>query len=131
MATSTSGMGCGLADVVKEVAAASTSGAAGDEVILVEEAWNSVIAVLLGPDNSSPSTAPRALQLMMLAKKVIEMVSSTLETFLFCKSFPPQPFLNFFFTHGFPRLFTDTSEHIRFLLFSFPVFHFLVVGSVR
>ena len=27
--------------------------------------------------------------------------------------------------------FTDTSEHIRFLLFSFSVFHFLVVGSVR
>jgi len=28
-------------------------------------------------------------------------------------------------------LFTDTPEHIRFLLFSFSVFHFLVVGSVR
>jgi len=28
-------------------------------------------------------------------------------------------------------LFTDTYEHIRFLLFSFSVFHFLVVGSVR
>jgi len=27
--------------------------------------------------------------------------------------------------------FTDTSEHIRFLLFSFSVFHFLVVGSMR
>jgi len=33
--------------------------------------------------------------------------------------------------HGFPGLFTDTSEHIRFLLFSFSLFHFLVVGSVR
>jgi len=31
---------------------------------------------------------------------------------------------------GFPRLFTVTSEHIRFLLFSFSA-HFLVVGSVR
>ena len=30
-----------------------------------------------------------------------------------------------------PGIFTDTSEHIRFLLFSFSVFHFLVVGSVR
>ena len=28
-------------------------------------------------------------------------------------------------------LVTDTSEHIRFLLFSFSVFHFLVFGSVR
>ena len=26
--------------------------------------------------------------------------------------------------HAFPGLFTDTSEHIRFLLFSFSVFHF-------
>ena len=30
-----------------------------------------------------------------------------------------------------PGLFTDTSEHIRFLLFVFFFFHFLVVGSVR
>ena len=31
-----------------------------------------------------------------------------------------------------PRgLFIDTSEHIRFLLFSFSVFHFLVFGSMR
>jgi len=30
-----------------------------------------------------------------------------------------------------PKLFADTSEHICFLLFSFSVFHFLVVGSVR
>ena len=33
--------------------------------------------------------------------------------------------------HGFPRLFTVTSEHIHFLLFSFSVLHFLVVGSMR
>jgi len=30
-----------------------------------------------------------------------------------------------------PRLFTVTSEHIRFLFFSFSVLHFIVVGSVR
>jgi len=42
------------------------------------------------------------------------------------------PFLLQDSLHGFPGLFTDTSEHIRFfLLFSFSVFHFLVVGSVR
>ena len=33
--------------------------------------------------------------------------------------------------HGFPGLFTDTSEHIRFLLFSFYLLRFLVVVSVR
>ena len=33
--------------------------------------------------------------------------------------------------HEFPGPFTDTSEHIRFFTFSFSVFHFLVVGSVR
>ena len=32
------------------------------------------------------------------------------------------PFLLQGWLHGFPRLFTDTSEHIRFLLFSFSVF---------
>ena len=54
--------------------------------------------------------------------------------FLFCKSFPPQPFLFLLqdSLHGFPRLFTVISEHICFLLFSFSLFlHFLVVGSVR
>ena len=30
--------------------------------------------------------------------------------------------------HGFPLLFTDTSEYIRFFTFSFSVFHFLVAG---
>ena len=30
-----------------------------------------------------------------------------------------------------PQTFTVTSEHIRFLLFSFSVLHFLVVVSVR
>ena len=43
------------------------------------------------------------------------------------------PFLlrRHFLLHGFLGLLTDTSEHIRFLLFSFSVFHFFVVGSVR
>jgi len=58
---------------------------------------------------------------------------SRLKTFLFCKSFPPQPF--FFLLpdslHGFPRLFTVISEHICFLLLVFLFLHFLVVGSVR
>ena len=49
--------------------------------------------------------------------------SSRLKTFLFCKSFPPQPFLFLLqdSLHGFPRLFTVISEHICFLLFSFSV----------
>ena len=41
------------------------------------------------------------------------------------------PFLLQDWLHPFPGLFTDTSEHILLLLFSCPVFHFLVVGSVR
>jgi len=50
---------------------------------------------------------------------------SRLKTFLFCKSFPPQPFLVLLqdSLHGFPRLFTVISEHAFFLLlFSFSVF---------
>ena len=42
----------------------------------------------------------------------------TLKTFLFCKSFPPQP--SFFLQDwlcGFPGLFADTSGHIRFFTF--------------
>jgi len=57
-----------------------------------------------------------------------------LKTFLFCKSFPLQPFLFLLqdSVHGFLRLFTVISEHICFLLFVFFCFlHFLVVGSVR
>jgi len=38
------------------------------------------------------------------------------------------PFLLQDWLYRFPGLFTDTSEHIRFLLVSFSVFHFLVVG---
>ena len=46
------------------------------------------------------------------------------KTFLFCKYFPPQPFLFLLHDslHGFPRLFVVISEHICFLLFSFSVF---------
>ena len=46
------------------------------------------------------------------------------KTFLFCKSFPPEPFLFLLrdSLHGFPRLFTFISEHICFMLFSFSVF---------
>jgi len=48
-----------------------------------------------------------------------------LEAFLFCESFPPQPFLFFFRTDYMdsPDYSTVTSEHIRFLLFSFSVIH--------
>ena len=58
---------------------------------------------------------------------------SRLKTFLFCKSFPPQPFLFLLqdSLHGFPRLFTVIFEHICFLLLVFLFLHFLVVGSVR
>ena len=33
--------------------------------------------------------------------------------------------------HGFPGLFTDTSQHTRFLLFTFSIFHFLVFCFLR
>jgi len=51
---------------------------------------------------------------------------SRLKTFLFCKSFPPQPFLFFLHDslHGFPGLFTVVCEHICFLLFSFFLFFY-------
>ena len=47
-----------------------------------------------------------------------------LKTFLFCKSFPPQPFLFLLqdILHGFPGLFTVISEHICFLLLVFLFF---------
>jgi len=61
---------------------------------------------------------------------------SRLKTFLFCKSFPPQPslFLLRDSLHGFPRLFTVISEHICFIhlvfLFFFTLFscRFRAVG---
>ena len=54
------------------------------------------------------------------------LFQSRLKTFLFRKSFPPQPFLFFFGIYyvDSPRLFTVTSEHIRLLLFSFSVFFY-------
>jgi len=66
-AAATSGMGCGLVDVVSEVALST-----GDKFILVEDAWNSVIVVFR--PNVPPSTGSRALQLVTLARKVIDMV---------------------------------------------------------
>jgi len=78
---------------------------------------------------------------------------SRLKTFLFCKSSPQRirgfaimRYINLLLTLTLtmtqpsfsssgltdsPDQFTDSSEHIRFLLLSFSVFHFLVVGSVR
>ena len=50
-------------------------------------------------------------------------LSSRLKTFLFCKSFPLQPFLFFFRTdYMIPQTFTVTSEHIRFYYFCFTLF---------
>ena len=59
---------------------------------------------------------------------------SRLKTFLFCKSFPPQPtFSSFGLT---PRIRIPLTVYryfgaYPFLLFTFSVLHFLVVGSVR
>jgi len=55
-----------------------------------------------------------------------------LKTFLFCKSFPPQPFLFFFRTnYMIPQTFTVTSKHILFYFLLFLFLHLLVVVSVR
>ena len=57
---------------------------------------------------------------------------SRLKTFLFCKSFPLQPFLFFFRTdYMILQTFTVTSEHIRFYFLVFFCFTLLVVVSVR
>jgi len=60
------------------------------------------------------------------------LFQSTHKTFLLCKSLPPQPsFSSSGLTPRIPRgLFTDTSEHIRFLHFSFSAFHFVVVCAL-
>jgi len=48
---------------------------------------------------------------------------SRLKTYLFCKSFPPQPYFSSRgFTTWIPQTVTVISEHICFLLFSFSVF---------
>ena len=63
---------------------------------------------------------------------IISFPSPTLSfilDFLFCKSFPLQPFFFFFRTdYMIPQTCTVTSEHIRFyfFLFFFSVLHFLV-----
>jgi len=61
-AAAKSGSNCDLVEVVRKLA---TSG----DVIVVEEAWNSVIVVL--GLNISPSTGTHALQLVTLARQVI------------------------------------------------------------
>ena len=65
---------------------------------------------------------------------LLPLFHSRLKTFLFCKSFPPQPSLSSKPTPRIPRTFTDISELIRclhFLVFFFFSLHFSVVGSVR
>ena len=57
-----------------------------------------------------------------------------LKTFLFCKSFPLQPFFFFFRTdYMIPQTFTVTSEHIRFYFLVFFCFYtiYTVVVSAR
>ena len=57
---------------------------------------------------------------------------SRLKTFRFCKSFPLQPFFFFFRTDYMDSLeFYCYFWAYPFLLISFSVLHFLVVGSVR
>ena len=66
-----------------------------------------------------------------LSQQSLSLFHPRLKIFLFAS--PSHRSLRFLLQdrlHGFPGLFTDTSEHIRFLLFSFSVSHFLVVGSV-
>ena len=72
----------------------------------------------------STALATRYLQVMMqLLWSTPLTFFSRLKTFLFYKSFPPQPsFLLPDWLHGFPRLFIDTSQHILFLLFLFSMF---------
>ena len=57
-------------DVVREAAMSDV-----DEVVLVEEAWNSII-VAVGP-NVSQSTGTSVAQLLALAKQVINKVPNT------------------------------------------------------
>ena len=66
-------------------------------------------------------------------KKVsVSLFHSRLKIFLFCKSFPLQPFLFFFRTDYMDSQTVDCYFWAYlFLLFSLSVLHFLVVGSVR
>jgi len=71
------------------------------------------------------------LLLFRIPSPTHSLFHSKLMTFLFCKSFPLQPFLFLLrdSLHGIPRLFTVISEHIGFLLLVFVFLHFLVVGG--
>ena len=53
-------------------------------------------------------------------------IPGLIKTFLFCKSFPQQPFLFLLqdSLRGFPRLFTVTSEHVRFYFLVFLFYTF-------
>ena len=68
-ATTESGNNCSLVETIREVAASTTG-----EVIIVEEAWNS-LAVILGP-NISPSAVSAVVPLVKLARQVISTVRS-------------------------------------------------------
>ena len=57
----------------------------------------------------------RSLLLLLLFSITHSLFHSRLKTFLFCKSFPRQPFFFFFRTDCMiPQTLTVTSEHIRF-----------------
>jgi len=84
--------------------------------------------------NGTAHTAVRQLQFARCedvdVSITLSLFHSRLKTFLFRKSFPPQPFLFLLqdSLHGFPGLFTVVSEHICFLLL---VFLFLTLFSCR
>ena len=76
--------------------------------------------------------ASRNLTLIIISFPSPTLFHSRLKTFLFCKSFPLQPFFFFFRTdYMIPQTFTVTSQHIRFYFLVFPFLHFLAVVSVR
>jgi len=66
-AVAKSGSNCDFVEVVRKLATSITG-----DVIVVEEAWNSVIVVV--GMNISPSTGTQALQLVTLARQVIGAV---------------------------------------------------------
>jgi len=69
--------------------------------------------------------------LLLLFSIAHSLFHSRLKTFLFCESFPLQPFFFFFRTdYMIPQTFYGYFWAYPFLLFSFSVLHFLVVGSV-
>ena len=102
--------------------------------------WNQLPASLRQPRTNlsisdSPSVISGTYSICSIDSPLSSFITPTLsfqaETFLFCKSFPRNlPFLLQNQLHGFSGLFIYTSEHVRFLLFCFSIFHFLVFGSV-